>query len=119
MKKFSIWSLAICLAVIGILAMRDGAFVAPSIPTFVTNAVSADSLPSLADVSEADLAAGELVFESKCTLCHSAPLVFKSRVLAGDIDSLIAGMLDKDHISLPESDTRVLAAYLKTRLPRK
>ena len=70
-------------------------------------------------ISDDDLAAGERVFENQCTLCHSAPLVFKSRVLSGDVDSIIVNMLDKDHISLPEHDTRVLAAYLKTRLPRK
>jgi mono/diheme cytochrome c family protein len=119
MKKFSLWSLVICLAVIGLLAMRDGAFVAPTIPAFVTAAVSADSLLSLGDISDDDLAAGQRIFESQCTVCHSAPLVFKSRVLAGDVDSLIAGMLDKDHVTLPEHETSVLSAYLKTRLPRK
>ena len=125
MKKFGLSALVLCLALVGLLAIRDGAFVVPSISTFVTDAVSADNLPVTIDgawmavVSEADLAAGEQMFEQECTLCHSAPLVFKSHVLAGDVDTLVVTMLRKDQIVLAEQDSRLLVAYLKTRLPIK
>jgi len=106
MTKSSLIVLLSCLGFIGLLAMKNGSFLTSPLPTFVTDAVSADSLPVFSEPGRdeasvlADLNAGELLFETQCTLCHSAPLVFKSKVLAGEIDSLVVKMLDKDHIEL-------------------
>ncbi|MBW7996685.1 MAG: hypothetical protein FVQ81_09010 [Candidatus Glassbacteria bacterium] len=125
MKKLSLFTLLLCLVLIGLMPEDSGRKIQASFPNFVTEAVSADSEFAVMDqgrpviISAENLAEGEKMFERFCTGCHSAPLVFKSGALAGEVDSLVVAMFEKDGTVIEAHEHRQLVLYLKSRLPRQ
>ncbi len=124
MKKISLVALLCSLALIGLLPREEGRRHQASLPSFVAEAVSADNdfrykgPGPLAGIGPGELAEGEKLLGELCSGCHSPRLVLKSKALAGEVDSLVTVMINKDRSELTERQRRLLVGYLKSRFPR-
>ena len=124
MIKISLFALLFCLALIGLLPKDGGRIRQATLPNFVAEAVSADSHfvyegpGHLAGIIPEDLAAGEKLLGELCSGCHSTRLVIKSKSMAGEIDSLVTVMTQKDRTQLSQLRRRQLVGYLESRFPR-
>jgi hypothetical protein len=124
MKKISLFAFLCCLALIGLLPKEGGRIRQASLPNFVAEAVSADSNfvskdpGPLARIGPEELTAGEKLLGDLCSGCHSTRLVFKSMLLATEVDSLVSAMFSKNSSQLSAIQHRQLVNYLQSRLPR-
>ncbi len=86
---------------------------------------TASQVDSLAGVTKeesrlaGDLSEGAKLLNQKCAVCHSVNFVFKSGLLAGEIDSTLASMQKKSRNLLSSRDRDNISLYLSSRLPRE
>ncbi|MCE5271562.1 hypothetical protein LLH00_09800 [bacterium] len=66
-----------------------------------------------------DLSEGAKLLSQKCSVCHSVNFVFKSGMLAGEIDSTLACMQKKSRNLLSSRERDDIRLYLASRLPRE